>query len=362
MTVLNRYLLRRNLFLLFAILALGAGVYVLSDLFQRIDVFLDSGLGAGIIGLYYLIKLPLIVSQILPAVFLLAMVLQLMLMTKSRETVALQSGGVSPSAMLRFIIVYGLIWSCLQFAFSQVLGVYGERVSDRLWQEDVRGRDVTNTFIENLLFTQGNYVVQAGRAWPQRERAENVHIYKLTPDGKGIEASYSVKSAESGPDGWVLHNVEFIEPGAYAYSVHERMDIDLKQDLATFRTYEEKVSFSELALPQLVETINRLEMAGTNVESMRTELYGRFAHAGSILVMGLLALALTMRADSLYLGVVLALVSTFFFYVSGSFFSAMGQGGSLPPPLAAWAANLLFAGLAALFIFSNYLRTVTRKI
>lgn len=362
MTVLNRYLLRRNLFLLFAILAVGAGVYVLSDLFQRIDVFLDSNRGAGIIGLYYLIKLPLIVSQILPAVFLLAMVVQLLLMAKNRETIALQSGGVSPAAMLRFVIIYGLVWSCLQFGFSQVLGVYGERVSDRLWQEDVRGRDLANTAVEGLLFTQGDYVVQAGRAWPQQERAEAVHIYRLTPDGNGILASYSAKRAESKADGWVLYDVELIEPPTYSHSLHAELKIDLKQDLLTFRSYEERAKTSEIDLPQLIESIDRLERAGTNVEGMRTELYGRFAYSGSILVMGLLAMALTMRTDSLYLGVVLSLVATFFFYTIGSFFSAMGQSGALPPFLGAWGANLLFSGLAALYIFSNYLRTATRKI
>lgn len=362
MTVLNRYLLRRNLFLLFAILAAGAGVYVLSDLFQRIDVFLDAGRGAGIIGLYYLIKLPLIISQILPAVFLLAMVVQLLLMAKNRETVALQAGGVSPAAMLRFVLIYGLVWSFLQFGFSQVLGVHGERVSDRLWQEDVRGRDLANRHIEGLLFTQGDYVVQVATAWPLQEKAANIHIYKLTPDGNGIAASYSAKSAVSAHDGWILYDVDLIEPPTYSHSMHKQLKIDLRQDLATFRTYEERAKTSEIDLPQLMETINRLERAGTNVESLRTELYGRFAYAGSILVMGLLALTLTMRVDSLYLGVVLSLVITFFFYTTGSFFSAMGQSGSLPPLPAAWASNLIFSGLAVLYIFSNYLRAAARKI
>lgn len=362
MTVLNRYLLRRNLFLLFALLAVGSGVYILSDLFQRIDVFLDAEQGLGIIGLYYLIKLPLIISQILPAVFLLALVIQLLLMVRHRETVALQSGGVSPAAMLRFVIVYGLVWSCLQFAFSQVLGVNGERVSYRLWQEDVRGRDVDNRAVSGLLFTHGPYVVQAELAWPLRERAQDLHIYRLSPDGNGIEASYSAKSAETGSRGWTLYDVELIEPPTFGYSHHDRLEIDLRQNLTPFRSYEESAKTSEIDLLQLMDTIRRLERAGTNVESMRTELYGRFAYSGSILVMGLLALALSMRTDSLYLGVVLSLVTTFLFYVTTSFFSAMGQSGALPPPLAAWLGNLLFAALAVFYIFSHYLRTVTRKI
>lgn len=362
MSVLNRYLLRRNLFLLFALLAVGAGVYILSDLFQRIDVFLDADGAFGLIALYYLIKLPLIISQILPAVFLLAMVVQLLLMAKNRETIALQSGGISPATMLRFVIIYGLVWSCVQLGFSQLLGVYGERTSDNLWQEDVRGRDLGNRYIENLFFTQGNYVVQAGRSWPQRERAEAVHIYKLTPDGNGIEASYSAKSAESGAKKWVLHDVEMIEPALYKYSTHENLEIDLKQDLATFHSYEEDARTSEIDLVQLMETIERLEMAGTNVEAIRTELHGRFAYAGSILVMGFLALIISMRTENLYVGVILALIATFLFYTLSAFFSAMGQSGALPPPLASWMACILFFILSVFYMLSQHFHAAARKI
>ena len=362
MTVLNRYLFRRNLFLLLALLSVGAGVYILSDLFQRIDIFLDADGGVRLIGLYYLIKLPLIISQILPAVFLLAMVVQLLLMAKSRETVALQSGGISPATMLRFVIIYSLVWSCVQFGFSQVLGVYGERSSDLLWQEDVRGRDLSVVYIPGVLFTQGDYVVQLEQAWPQHERAAGVHIYKLTPDGNGIEASYSAEKADTGLNRWILYNVELIEPGIFSHSTHERLEIGLKQDLAPFRNYSESAKTSELDLLQLLETIERLEQAGTNVEAMRTELYGRFAYSGSILVMGFLALLISMRTENLYIGVILALVATFIFYTSSAFFSAMGQSGALPPPLASWMSNILFMILAVFYMSSQYLRVATRKI
>lgn len=362
MTVLNRYLLRRNLFLLFALLSVGAGIYVLSDLFQRIDVFIDSGRGAGIIGLYYLIKLPLIISQILPAVFLLAMVVQLLLMAKNRETIALQSGGVSQAAMFRFVVIYGLIWSCMQFGFSQFLGVQGQRISDRMWQEDVRGRDLANRAVERLLFTQGNYLVQAGKAWTQQEKAEDVHIYLLTPDGTGIEATYSAKRADSSGNGWVLYDVDIIEPPTYSYSTHERLEIPLNQELATFRNYEESAKTSDIALPELMQNITRLEQAGTNVESMRTELYGRFAYSASIMVMGILALALTMRVENLYLGVVLSLVITFLFYTIGAFFSAMGESGALPPLAASFMCNIIFTSVGVFYIFFHYIRTARRKI
>ncbi len=40
MSLLTRYLVRNNLFLLFVILLIGTGLYVLTDLFERLDYFL----------------------------------------------------------------------------------------------------------------------------------------------------------------------------------------------------------------------------------------------------------------------------------------------------------------------------------
>ena len=147
MTVLSRYLVRHNLFLLAVILAAGGSVYLLADFFERLDDFLDAGQGLSLLLLYLSVKLPLIVSQILPAVFFLSVVLQLIFLDKSREMTALNAGGVSPLVLLRFFLIYSLIWAGGQLLFSQVLGVVGEQTASRIWQEDVRKRSQENAQI-----------------------------------------------------------------------------------------------------------------------------------------------------------------------------------------------------------------------
>ncbi len=362
MSILNRYLLRRNLFLLLVLLSMGACIYILSDLFQRLDVFLDAGRNAAFIALFFLVKLPVIISQILPAVFLLSLVIQFSLMNKNRENIALQSGGVSPTTMLRFALIYGLVWACCQFAFSQVLGVSGEKMAAEMWNEDVKGRNADEFTIKGLFFTQGNYVVHAAKAWPAQERAENVYVYRLSADGLSIEATHTAKRAESSVAGWTLFEVESIYPPTFSYKTYERLPLDIRQDLETFRSFQPKSKNSEIEIGELYSTINRLEQAGTNVEAMRTEFYGRFAYAGSIIAMGILALAISMRTESIYVGVLFSLVCTFLFYAATSFFAAMGETGALRPPVAAWASNFIFSSLGVAYILSHYIKTIRRKI
>jgi lipopolysaccharide export system permease protein len=67
--VLSRYLLRQNLFYLLTTLAVGTALYLMSDLFDRLDDFMEAGLGMATALRYFAVKIPLIISQIMPAVF-----------------------------------------------------------------------------------------------------------------------------------------------------------------------------------------------------------------------------------------------------------------------------------------------------
>ena len=85
MTLLTRYFLRQNMGLLLLICAIGLGTYVFIDLFDRLDDFLDSGTGLQDVVVYFIYRLSFILAQIFPAVFLLALVTQFRLSSRSEE-------------------------------------------------------------------------------------------------------------------------------------------------------------------------------------------------------------------------------------------------------------------------------------
>ncbi|MDO9631506.1 MAG: LptF/LptG family permease, partial [Humidesulfovibrio sp.] len=132
LSALGAYVVRQNLFLMATCLGAGTFIYLLTDLSDRLDRFLDAGLGVRQILIYFAVKIPLIFAQILPAVFLLAVVLQIGLMVRSREMMALRAGGVAISWFLRFFLVYALIWSAGQLVFSQFIASYGEQEATRI--------------------------------------------------------------------------------------------------------------------------------------------------------------------------------------------------------------------------------------
>lgn len=350
MTLLQRYLLRQNLVLLGACLGLGAGIYLLADLFDRLDDFLEAGLGLGTVVTYFLVKLPLIVSQILPAVFLLAVLLQLGIMAKSRELLALQAGGVSFGRLVRFFLIFSLLCSLLQLAFSQLVGVYGEQEAGRIWKEEVRKHQMDRRVLHNVWFRESNHVVKLESTVPARSKGEGITIYTLVEGRMEWERIVRAKKFFGSPRGsdagWTLEQVEVLDPEGFVLERLERMQVPLTQDLTAFVAMDPHRDPTQLPLWQLGRVIRELGGSGSNVEGLRTVWHLKIAYAFSLLVMALLALALTTYTDNLYLSVLAGLILTFAYYGLTMVCVSMGERGLLPPLAAAWFGNGLFCVVA----------------
>lgn len=143
MSLLFRYLTKNNAMILLPTLAVGIGLYVLTDLFERLDNFIEAGLSVGMVLTYFVVKMPLVISQILPVIFLLSTVIQLCIMARSRELTALQAGGISLGVVANSMILCGIFWGGVQLGFSEYLALRGTRVRPHLAgrgpQEEPRG-------------------------------------------------------------------------------------------------------------------------------------------------------------------------------------------------------------------------------
>ncbi|MDL2209534.1 LptF/LptG family permease [Desulfovibrio sp. OttesenSCG-928-O18] len=342
MTLLSRYLLRNNLFLLFSILLVGTGLYVLTDLFERLDGFLDASFGLMNIAWFYAIKIPLIVGQILPAVFLIAVIVQFSLMAKARELVALQSGGVSPFAFLRFVILCGLFWAVAQLALTQLLGIEGDKLSTRIWKERVRGNEVQETSMRGLWFVEKSYVVHLALANPGNGTGKGFLAYQLSEDDKHLRQMIRAESFTVRDRVWRLHNATVITPESYGYETRPEMTIPLTQDITAFLAIDPGTKPTHLPIWSLHKAIADLETSGSNVEVLRTTMHSRFAYAASLIVMGMIGLAIVLWRNNVYLAVAVGLLVTFIFYACTTLFISFGEKGVLSPVVAGWFPVCLF--------------------
>jgi lipopolysaccharide export system permease protein len=346
--VLSRYLIRQNLYLMAVCLTVGTSLYLLSDVFDRLDDFIRAGLGAQTILYYFAVKIPLIVSQLMPAVFLLAMVVQLGVLTRSREMMALRAGGVSFAWFIRFFVVYALIWSGGQLVFSQFLGAFGEHEANRIWKEDVRKKQLDELTIHNLWFRDGPFIVLAREAQPSKSRASGITVYEFTTDNQALIRILNAKKALIDDHGWGLLDVHELDTRTFITVDRTSQFLSVRQNLKAYAAVELKGDTAQLPLLELSKAIQRLQESGSNVEMLLTIWHGKLSYAFSMVVMALLALTLVTFSENVYANIGLSLILIFIQYGVHVVGETAGEKGVLPPIVAAWLGNGIMGSLACL--------------
>lgn len=347
MNLLTRYILRQNLYLLLLVCGIGLGIYVFIDLFDRLDDFLEAGVGLSTVGAYFLYRTPFILAQIFPAVFLIALMVQLGLMLRNRELLALEACSVSPGAVARSVIWYALALCVAQLLFSEVLGVSGHKAADRIWNEQVRNRQIENRQLADIWFREGNRIVHMGSVVPAAGKGSDLTINILKDDDSGsIDEIIRAQEFRSAPDGWVLSGVTRTLTASFEMLNLAELKVDLRTDVRGFLIVDPKTRLESLPLWQLGAEIKRLRDSGSNIERLQTAWNMKLAYAGSVLVMALIAMAVVSLFGSLFVIIPIGLVSTFCYYGVFVLCAAAGEKGLVPPPLAAWAANAVFAAVA----------------
>lgn len=346
MSLLFRYVFSSHARLLLLTLSVGVGLYLLTELVERVDTFVEADTGLWIVVQYYAARLPAIIAQILPAVFLLASVITLCLMAHSRETTALQAGGVSPNSVAFILVACGLFWGAAQLACSQFLGATGDAFADRIWREQVRKRATEMQTLTKVWFTDNVWIVSLDTLRQDGE-GTGFTAYRLSDDGLRFVSIVRGPNFRAQPGAWLVRSAVRVSPETFVSEAPQDVTLALGQDPSVFFVSGQD-NPQRLPLWLLGEAIRKLRGAGSNVEALLTAWHGKLAYAASLMVMALLAAAIVSWRDNVYVAVAVSMAIIFVTYALTLFGESMGQRGLLPPILAAWGPDALLLVLASL--------------
>ncbi|MFP4168062.1 MAG: LptF/LptG family permease [Desulfonatronovibrionaceae bacterium] len=348
--ILHRYLLRENLYYLGLILVSGISIYLLIDFLDRADDFLSAEVGVVVILKYYVYKTPLIISQILPAVFLLAVVLQLGIMIRNRELLALNSNSITTKTIAGFFVFYAFFWAGGQLFFSQYFGTAGMEKTETLWKEEVRSKDLSQRTLHDLWFREGDMFVYLDRVTPGKKQGRGIEIYEVKSD-RSLTRILRAKNFSVSKSGWELKEVSIISPQKFSGTTAKTKTVNLETDVRDFLRVSSEIPPESLSLYQLGGLIDKLSKSGSNVERLRTLWHSKLSYAASLVVMALIGVALVTLAGNIYLLVVLSLVLVFVYYAGFVIGTGLGETGVLHPLAAAWASDFVLALAAAVVVW-----------
>ena len=146
MKKLDIYLLRQFISILTMAILGFVSVFVIVDLIENIDKFIDNAVPIKIIILFYFYTLPWFFSIGLPMATLIATVFSIGLMAKRNEWTAMKSSGISLYRIAIPLIVAGIFLSIISYELDNNLVTKGNEKVSEIEKKHMRRKARRNTF------------------------------------------------------------------------------------------------------------------------------------------------------------------------------------------------------------------------
>ena len=355
--ILDRYLVRQYLLFLGIGLLVGAVFSLVVDLLQSLDRFLRVKPPWMYIAQHFLYLLPRELYQGLPLIVLVATLFLFLSLTRQRELDALKAAGVSLYRACLPILAMAFLISVLALIFQETAlpeivarGDEVDRVKIRgfpprhlLRQEQIWYRSSDQRFLRIALLD------------PAAKSLDGLTVLSLGPDFR-LVSRFDVRRAEWTPDGWRMWNgiTRGVSPsGQIRSTTFDSRVVEMPEHIDDFIQVHkppDTMSFLELRA-----YVNRLREGGHQVGAYLVQLYSKLSFPLVHVIMALVAIpfALTSpRSGGRAVGIGVAIVISVGYWMVHSIALAFARADLLPPALAAWTANIIFAGLGAALLFN----------
>ncbi|MBI5772642.1 MAG: LptF/LptG family permease [Verrucomicrobia bacterium] len=362
MRLLDRYLLRELLVPLAYCLGGFLIFWIAFDLFNELSRFQSQKLKGLDVLEYYAVKTPELLLTVLPVALLLALLYALTNHARHNELTAMRAAGVSLWRLGAPYLAVGLVFSAGLFLFNEWLVPAGNARAEEILERRTANRAGAD---ERRWVRQFNFSNDRdGRVWnvgayhPDTGEMRDVRVEWFLPNGARRELYAQTGARTNGA--WVFRQTTLLSYDPPDLTLPRRQPF-AEMTMAEFTETPELLR-SELKISgttrakaakrvrfTLAEIFSYLRLhpglTGETHALIYTQLHARLAAPWTCLVVVFIALpfgALTGRRN-VFVGVASSIFICFAFFLLQQLGLNFGTGGHLPPWLAAWLPNALFA-------------------
>jgi len=373
---LDYYVLKSFLFALtISILAL-LGLYIVIHFFTNISDFIEITQQEIFIFIprYYLIRLPIILYKLIPIMMLIAVMIAVSRLMKTRELIAMLSAGIGIHRVVLPIFIAVLVIIGIMYFIGEAiipyLGKYltiTEKIlksegSDRFLtrQAAARGTGASSESVSVYQFVikKYDYVKQQMHSiWVNQYDQENNLITQIIAERGEWTEKPRGPTGKSAP-GWMLYNgtvYSYDNKGFRKSSPEVFRDNGflLSCDLTprSIEKVEETSTYMNLAQ---LKTLVALQ---PNNRALQVQYYSKMTDPLIVLILIFLGLpfALASKSQNFFTGIGICLSSSMAFFMIKFLFEGFGNKGVLPPLLAITLPLIIFAVIG--IILSKRIRT-----
>jgi len=346
--ILDRYLVREFLTAFSLALLFFVAVFVVVDVFEKIDTFIDYKAPLFSVVEFYLFGIPYIVVLVLPVAMLLGCLLAFGQMARRNELVAMGTSGIDFLRTAAPVLVLAFVFCGFSLAMGELVVPASNRAKENVMRVTIKKMPVSPTTRRANV----NYLGSGGRIFLIKlydtvERSMKEVVIQEFGSNTLLRRIDAAKAVWDGTQ-WVFHDgfIRSFRDGVEHASQFSTLTIpDLSERPEDFAKQEAEPD--EMNFVQLLRYVKRVRESGGRIQKYLVELHMKLAFPLTNVIVTLVGVSLStrVRRGTLALGVGLSLLISFTYYGFLKTGQALGHSGVLPPVVAAWMGNLFFGGL-----------------
>jgi lipopolysaccharide export system permease protein len=360
MKTLDWYILKSFLKTFFFLLVIFSMITLAIDASEKSEDFVRSGLGfSDIVTKYYYGFLPHIIGLLFPVFVLIAVVFFTSKLAIRSEIVAMLSVGMSLNRILRPYWVGGIFLALVLALSNHFLIPVANVIRTNFENRYVDMGNIAKQqrqYLNNIHFRVDTYTYAGMRNYDTSAKIGNGFFLEKVKDN---QVYYNLRSEtiiwDTAKKHWKLENAIERKINGLKEEVRTLSNYSLKMGYLPTDISEDEFKKDKLKTPALNRFIKQEEIRGSEgVNAIRFERYRRDSYAIAVIIMTMIAAILASRkirgGSGFHLA--LAFIIGVLYIIIDKFSMVFSTKGNLPPFLAAWIPNVIFA-LVALHLYKR---------
>ena len=356
-TLLDDYVLRDFFLYLGMIVSAFLVLLLVFTLFELLGDILHNQTPAIVVAEYLLNVAPYLLYTVAPLIMLLAVLITFGLMSRSNEITAIKATGTSVYRIAAPVMVAAALLAAGLFFADQFYLPHTNKRQEALHNQ-IKGKP-PQTYLRpdrRWIFGQHNDIYYYQFFDADRNQFANLTVFQLDPVSFAITQRIHAERAHWADNmgRWIYEQGWQRTLRGAAIAGYHTFDVSTFPQLGEAPSYfkKEVKQYSEMNYEELRHYIRDLQQSGFDVVRLRVQLNKKLSFPLITLIMAGLAVPFSMSAarKGAITGVAVAVGIAVVYTVVSRLFEAMGDISQLPPALAAWSPDLIFALVGAYLI------------
>jgi LPS export ABC transporter permease LptG len=355
--LIDDYLLRDFVFNFALIVGALVGLSLIFTVFELLGDILRNQISPWTVGEYLLNVTPYFLYNVAQYGVLLTVLITLGLMQRYNELTALKATGMSVYRIIVPVLVAGALVAVGLFIADQFYLPHANKRQDALLNQ-IKGRP-PQTYLNpsrRWIFGQHSTIYYYQFFDSDKNQFGNLSVFQFNPTTFQL-----VRRIYAGRARWADNLNRWVCEQGWERAFHGSAILDYHEyDVSTFAVLSEPPPYFkkevkqslEMNYEQLSRYIHELQQSGFEVVKLKVQLQKKIAFPIITFVMGVLAIPFALSAGrrGTMAGVATAIGIAVVYTIISGLFEAMGNISQLPPTLAAWSPDIIFALLGGYMI------------